>query len=230
VREPAGPARCRTGWRARGCGRTWRGTGPGQGGHLDDGELVALAGAGDADAYGLLVRRHQEQAWRTAYVITGSSADAEDAAQEAFVKAYAALPRFRHGSPFKPWLLTIVANEARNRRRAAGRRAHLALRVAGQAGGSVPSPEAAVEAGEERRLLADAIGRLPERDRDVIACRYLLGLSEAEAADVLGVARGTVKSQLSRALRRLRSVLGEAAGRAGAEPAGGLAGGGGGER
>jgi RNA polymerase sigma factor (sigma-70 family) len=177
------------------------------------------------------VRRHQELAWRTAYVITGSTADAEDAAQEAFVKAYAALPRFRAGAAFKPWLLTIVANEARNRRRAAGRRANLALRVASQPirdGGAVPSPEAAAEAGEQRRLLVEAIGRLAERDRDVIACRYLLGLSEAEAADVLGVARGTVKSQLSRALRRLRSVLGEAAGPAGAEPAG--AGGGGGER
>jgi RNA polymerase sigma-70 factor (ECF subfamily) len=157
-------------------------------------------------------------------VITGSTADAEDAAQEAFVKAYAALPRFRPGAPFKPWLLTIVANEARNRRRAAGRRANLVLRVAGQAAGAgaAPSPEAAAEAGEQRRLLVEAIGRLPERDRDVIACRYLLGLSEAEAADVLGVARGTVKSQLSRALGRLRSAMGEA------EPAG--AGGGGGER
>ena len=174
------------------------------------------------------MRRHQELAWRTAYVITGSTADAEDAAQEAFVKAYAALPRFRPGAAFKPWLLTIVANEARNRRRAAGRRANLALRVASQPTGAMPSPEAAAEATEQRQLLVQAIGRLAERDRDVIACRYLLGLSEAESADVLGVARGTVKSQLSRALRRLRTVLGEAPGQAGAEPAG--AGGGGGER
>ena len=161
------------------------------------------------------MRRHQELAWRTAYVITGSTADAEDAAQEAFVEAYAALPRFRAGAAFRPWLLTIVANEARNRRRAAGRRASLALRVAAEPAGPVPSPEAAAEAGEQRRLLVAAIGRLPERDRDVIACRYLLGRSEAEAADTLGVARGTVKSQLSRALRRLRATLAEPAGPAG---------------
>src|SRR5207249_4410314 len=94
--------------------------------------------------------------------------------------------------------------------------ASLALRVAAaEPAGPAPSPEAAAEAGEQRRLLVEALGRLPARDRDVIACRYLLGLSEAEAADTLGVARGTVKSQLSRALRRLRATLAEAAGPAG---------------
>jgi RNA polymerase sigma-70 factor (ECF subfamily) len=159
----------------------------------------------------LLVRRYQDLAWRTAYLITASTADAEDAAQEAFVKAYAALPRFRPGAPFKPWLLTIVANEARNRRRSAGRRAGLVLRVAAREPdiASEPGPEAAAEATEQRRMLVEAIARLPERDRDVIGCRYLLGLSEAESADVLGIAKGTVKSQLSRALVRLRTVLAE---------------------
>jgi RNA polymerase sigma factor (sigma-70 family) len=175
--------------------------------HLDDGDLVRLTGSGDAAAYELLVRRYQEVAWRTACLITGDTADAEDVAQEAFVKAYLALPRFRPGAAFRPWLLTIVANEARNRRRSAGRRAGLALRE--------PSPEGAVEAAEQRRALVDAIATLPERDRDVIGCRYLLGLSEAESAAVLGIAKGTVKSQLSRALGRLRATLGEPAGAAG---------------
>jgi RNA polymerase sigma factor (sigma-70 family) len=183
--------------------------------HLDDGDLVRLAGSGDAAAYELLVRRYQEVAWRTACLITGDTADAEDVAQEAFVKAYLALPRFRPGAAFRPWLLTIVANEARNRRRSAGRRAGLALRVAAQPPGSEPSPEGAVEAAEQRRALVDAIATLPERDRDVIGCRYLLGLSEAESAAVLGIAKGTVKSQLSRALGRLRATLGEPAGAAG---------------
>jgi len=176
---------------------------------------VELAKAGDADAYELLVRRHQDLAWRTAYLIAGGAADAEDAAQEALVKAYVALPRFRPGAAFRPWLLAIVANEARNRRRAAGRRANLALRVATEPAGHAPSPEAAVEAAEQRRLLVAALGRLRERDREVIACRYLLGLSEAEAAAVLDCPRGTIKSQLSRALGRLREVLAEPAGAAG---------------
>ena len=77
-------------------------------------------------AYEELVRRYQDVAVRTAHVIA-PAADADDAAQEAFVKAWIALPRFRHGSPFRPWLLQIVANEARNRRRSAGRREGLAI-------------------------------------------------------------------------------------------------------
>ena len=85
-------------------------------------ELVERARAGDGAAFGTLVRDHQEIAFRTAYLITRNAADAEDAAQSALVKAFSALPRFRRGAPFRPWLLAIVANEARNRRRSAGRR------------------------------------------------------------------------------------------------------------
>ncbi len=77
--------------------------------------------AGDPDAYAALVRRHAPVAIRTAALL-GAGADAEDVAQEAFVKAYGALPRFREGAPFRPWLLRIVANETRNLHRAAGRR------------------------------------------------------------------------------------------------------------
>ena len=92
-----------------------------------DEELVARAKRGERDAYEEIVRRHQQIAFRTAWVITGSAADAEEAAQDAFVKAYRALGRFREGAPLRPWLLTIVANEARNRVRAAGRRERLVL-------------------------------------------------------------------------------------------------------
>jgi RNA polymerase sigma-70 factor (ECF subfamily) len=159
----------------------------------------------------VLVRRYQDLAFRTAYVIVGGSADAEDAAQEGFVKAWYALPRFRAGAPFRPWLLAIVANEARNRRRSGRRQDDLALRVAEDrpSGDAAPSPEAAAVDREQRRLLLDAVGRLGESDRQVIACRYFLELSEAEMAAALGCRRGTVKSRLSRALHRLRTVLAE---------------------
>src|ERR671910_1217421 len=90
---------------------------------LEESELVERARAGDPGAYAALVRGHEEIAFRTAYLICGNAADAEDAAQEAFVKAHRALGRFRAGEPVRPWLLTIVANEARNRRRSAGPRA-----------------------------------------------------------------------------------------------------------
>ena len=169
-------------------------------------ELVERAKLGDQDAYGELVRAHQGIAFRTAYLVAGSAAEAEDAAQEGFVKAYRALGRFRSGSPFRPWLLQIVANAARNRRRSSGRRAALALRVGdeGSSGGAAPSPEGALLAGEEREGLLAAVNALREEERLVIACRYFLELSEEETAAALDIRLGTVKSRTSRALEHLR--------------------------
>jgi RNA polymerase sigma factor (sigma-70 family) len=174
-------------------------------------ELVARAKRGELDAYEELVRLHQTIAFRTAWVIARSDADAEEAAQDAFVKAHAALGRFREGAPFRPWLLAIVANEARNRVRSAGRRARLALRVAEERrpDDAVPSPEAALLDSERRERLLAAIERLPEQAGQAIACRYLLQLSEEETAAALGCPRGTVKSRVARALERLRAELGE---------------------
>lgn len=177
---------------------------------LSESELVALARGGDADAYAELVRRHQDIAFRTAMLITHNAADAEDAAQDGFMKAWRALGRFREGEPLRPWLLTIVANEARNRRRSQGRREHLALRAAGEVrplGEAAPSPEAALLAGELRGDLLVALASLRADDRLVIGCRYLLDLSEVETASALGVRPGTVKSRLSRALERLRPAI-----------------------
>jgi RNA polymerase sigma-70 factor (ECF subfamily) len=176
-------------------------------------ELVERARRGDQGAYESLVRAHQHIAFRTACLLAGSATDAEEAAQDAFVKAWRALPRFRAGAPFRPWLLTIVANEARNRRRAAGRRAGLLPRVAAErrSGEAAHSPEAAALAASDRDALLAALAALADRDRDVIACRYLLDLSEEETAAALGCRRGTVKSRLSRALERLRAQMGEAA-------------------
>ena len=155
-----------------------------------------------------MVREHESLAFRTAFVITGDAAEAEDAAQEAFVKAYRSMRRFRPGAPFRPWLMTIVANEARNRRKAAGRRASLALRAADEMEKEDPiSPEASVVAEERRSELIRELEGLREEDRVVISCRYFLGLSEAETAAALGCAKGTVKSRTSRALGRLRERM-----------------------
>jgi RNA polymerase sigma factor (sigma-70 family) len=171
--------------------------------------LLTRAREGDVRAYESLVERHQEMAFRVAWLITHSAPDAEEAAQDGFVKAYRNLGRFRDRAPFRPWLLKIVANEARNRRVAAERRERLALRAAEQ------RPPVAARAAElealaagEREALLAAIGRLAERDRLVIGARFFLGLDEAETAAALGVRRGTVKSRLSRALMRLRVEVG----------------------
>ncbi|MEA2170943.1 MAG: hypothetical protein QOF76_4243 [Solirubrobacteraceae bacterium] len=173
-------------------------------------DLVARARGGDGAAFAELVRPHQDIAFRTAMLITRNAADAEDAAQDGFVKAWRALPRFRDGHPLRPWLLAIVANEARSRRRSTGRRERLALRAADEergAGEAAPSPEAALLAGEQRAWLLETLEALGERDRVVLGCRYLLGLSEAETAAALDVRLGTVKSRTARALERLRAEV-----------------------
>jgi RNA polymerase sigma factor (sigma-70 family) len=175
----------------------------------DDVALAERARRGDERAFEELVRMYQDIAFRTAFLLTRSAADAEDAAQVGFVKAWSALPRFRSGAPFKPWLLRIVANEAHNRRRSAGRRAELQLRAAAAPplGDAAPSPEGAALGHVERERLLEAVGRLDERDRDIITCRYFLELSERETAEVLGVRPGTVKSRTARALVRLKTEI-----------------------
>ena len=173
---------------------------------LDESDLIGRAKRGDTHAYEELVHAHQGIAFRTAYLIAGNAADAEDAAQDGFVKAWRALGRFREGAPFRPWLLQIVANEARNRRRSAGRRAHLALRAATEqpSGDAAPSPEASLLSAEMRGALLAAVNELPEEQRVVIALRFFAGLSEHEVAGALSLPEGTVKSRSARALDRLR--------------------------
>ena len=155
------------------------------------------------------MRAHQGIAFRTAFLIARDPSDAEEAAQDGFVKAYRALGRFRRGAPFRPWLLQIVANEARNRRRSAGRRANLALRLADEArpGDAVPSPEAELLSADRRAELLAAVEGLREEERLVVSCRFFLGLSEDETAQTLGLKLGTVKSRTARALAQLREEV-----------------------
>ena len=172
---------------------------------IGDDELVERAKQGDLDAFSALVRTHQAVALRVAYSLVGG--EAEDVVQDAMVKAYRNLHRFRPGGPFRAWLLRIVTNEASNRRRSAGRRAQLALRAL------PPSPEVSPEEAtldrERLQVLLRALSELPARDRQVIALRWFAELSEAEMAVAMDCAPGTVKSRVSRALQRLRALLPE---------------------
>lgn len=176
---------------------------------LDETALVAGAKNGDINAYAELVRRHQKLAVRVAYLVSGSEADSEDIAQDAFVKAYASLGRFDPARPWTPWLLRIVRNEAHNRRRRSSRQARLALRVATDpvSGDAAPSPEAAIVTRDQHARLLAVVDRLPTSQRDVIVCRYFLELSEDETSRALGLAVGTVKSRTSRALSAIRAEL-----------------------
>ena len=171
-----------------------------------DDELVDRARAGDRHAFGQLVARYQDVAFRTAYVIARDVDDAADGAQQGFIKAYRGLARFRKGWPFRPWLLRIVANETRNLGRTARARERLAVRLPATTVDE-RSPEALALSAERRATLLAALDRARLEDRLVIAYRYFLEMSEAEMAVALNCAPGTVKSRLSRALGRLRMEL-----------------------
>ncbi|MFP3882848.1 MAG: RNA polymerase sigma factor [Actinomycetota bacterium] len=176
---------------------------------LAEAELISDAIDGDVDAFTQLVRTHQATALRVAYLVVRDHDEAADVTQDAFVKAHSALDSFRRDAPFRPWLLRIVRNEALNRVRRRDRQERLHIRVGNEvvSGGAAPSPETAYLEGEQRRHLLDAVETLPRRYRDVISHRYLVGLSEAETADVLDIPVGTVKSRTSRALDRLAKRL-----------------------
>ena len=161
---------------------------------------------GDTDAYAVLVRRHASIAVRTAALL-GAGPDTEDVVQEAWVKAYRSLGSFRVDSPFRPWLLRIVANEARNVHRSSIRRTAREDRSARLMAAELIDPSTEVVDREAKERLLTAVGSLPDKLGHVVVCRYLLDLDEASTAVVLGVPRGTVKSRLSRGLSRLREEV-----------------------
>jgi RNA polymerase sigma-70 factor (ECF subfamily) len=172
--------------------------------------LIARAQRGETAAYEELVRRHRPDAYRAALSVTGDADDAEDATQDACIKAYRALGTFDPAAPFRPWLVRIAANEARNRRRSAQRRAQLAERAAVDAASSIShalEPEAVALERERREALRSALDGLRPEDRQMVRSRYFAALSDAELAARLGIPRGTVKSRLSRAMARLRTAL-----------------------
>ncbi|MGN9810230.1 RNA polymerase sigma factor [Micromonospora sp. BQ11] len=143
-------------------------------------------------------------------MLLGAGSDAEDVIQEAFVKGYRKLSRYRGESSFRAWLLAIVANETRNLHRSRSRRDGLVLRAAAANPESEVAEDAAVGsvlAAERRAALVRALRLLPVKDREVIVCRFFLDLSEEETVTMLGWPRGTVKSRTSRALAKLRGLL-----------------------
>jgi RNA polymerase sigma-70 factor (ECF subfamily) len=166
-------------------------------------DLIRRAREGDGAAYESLVRAHQEAVFRLAYLFMGSADDADDVAQEVFIRAYRALGRFDDSRPLRPWLLSITANAARNRRRAFGRYVGALRRLI--------IPEISISAEAEKSLEAQAlwqaVKRLSITDQEVIYLRYFLELPVNEAAQAMNVEPGTVKSRLSRALDRLRDVI-----------------------
>lgn len=178
---------------------------------MDEAQLARRAQAGDIDAYEALLRRYQPDAQRAAYFILRHKQEAEDAVQEAFVKAWHALDRFDSRRAFRPWLLTIVANEARDRKRSVHRRERLRLRAHQEAptGRVSRSPEQQVVSDAELETLIDQIEQLPDTDQTILSYRYFLDLETREIAEALDMRHGTVRSRISRALAKLREQFAE---------------------
>ena len=172
-----------------------------------DAELLARALSGDHDAYADLVRPHERVAYRVAAAITGGNADAEEAMQNAFVKAYRSLHRFRSGAPFRPWLLKIVVREAHNVVRAERRHARLGARAAEEHRTPTTGPDETVIAREEVETVLGALARLPRADRVALALRYFAELPDKDAAALLGTTAPAYRVRLVRARRRLQSRL-----------------------
>ena len=177
-----------------------------------DGEstLAARAAAGDHEAYAMLVRPHERVAYRLAAAITGWNADAQDAVQNAHVKAYRSLRRFRRGAAFRPWLLRIVVNEAHNVRRSERRHERLGVRASEQHETPAAGTDETVLAREELVSVLHALAQLPDADRLAVALRYFAELPDDEAAAIAGTSTGAHRVRLLRARRRLQALLEEA--------------------
>lgn len=175
-------------------------------------DLIASAQQGEPAGWEALVHQHQAAVFRLAYLLLGDADDAEDVAQEAFIRAYRALERFDSTRPLRPWLLRITTNLARNRRRSVGRylaalqRTLRAEPELAAASSGVHVEHASLQQ-VDAQLLWQAVRRLSAADQEVIYLRFFLELPEAEMAAALAVAPGTVKSRLHRALQRLRAVV-----------------------
>jgi len=173
----------------------------------DEQQLILRARQGSHEAYRLLVERHMKQAYNVAFGFVTDHAGAEDIAQEAFVRAYYALPSFRGDAEFGTWLYRIVTNLALNRIKQ--RNARLEREVA------MESADALTEGSEDpvhgqldlRTHLERALHELPTLQRAVVILRHIEGLSTTQVSKILNCSEGTVKTHLFRGLKKMRERL-----------------------
>ena len=180
-----------------------------------DTDLISRAAGGDASAFQALVERHRTMVYRVAYQFAGNHHDAEDIAQEVFIKVYRSLDRFRQDSQLSSWMYRIVMNACIDHRR---RHAPAGAAPFGEEAEQKmlntpearPGPEDCAYAGELGQVLESEIGRLPKGQRIVFVMRHHQGMKLCEIAVALGLAEGTVKRQLHAAVHRLRQALSQA--------------------
>ncbi len=172
---------------------------------VDEARLAARAGQGDSDAFASLIELHQAMARRVAYAILEDQEDADDAAQDGFLSAWRAIARYDPGKAFRPWLMQIVVNAARDLRRRRRVRTAEPLDSVSPPGKDDPAREAGdIDLGERLRA---ALATLPERQRLAVVLFDAEGYPQAEIAAMLGIPEGTVKSDVFHGRRALRKVL-----------------------
>jgi RNA polymerase sigma-70 factor (ECF subfamily) len=173
---------------------------------LDESTLIRHAANGDAAAWEPLVLAHQQAVFRLSYLLLGDPDEAEDIAQETFLRAWNHLRRFDSTRPLRPWLLSIASNLASNRRRSAGRYAAALMRAFRAEPHTASTEEKSTQQIEANNLWR-AVQHLNLNEQQIIYLRFFLDLSVAETAETLQVAEGTVKSRLNRALEKLRTII-----------------------
>jgi RNA polymerase sigma-70 factor (ECF subfamily) len=176
--------------------------------HAEEQALVARAKAGDRSAYEALVRHNADRLYAVILRFSASESDAEEATQEAFLRAWRSIGRFRGDARFFTWLYRIGVNEAKRileRRPSPGTVASVEDRPIDNIVDDAPQLQPRVEAAELRRVLEQAIRRLPEKYRAAVVLRDVEGLSTSEAAEVLGVGEAAFKSRLHRGRMALRA-------------------------
>ena len=173
---------------------------------MDESILIQRAISGDGTAWEPLVRAHQKAVFRLSYLLLGDPDDAEDVAQETFLRAWNHIKRFDVTRPLRPWLLGIASNLASNRKRSAGRYIS-ALTRAFRNEPPLPNMEDKSLQHMQANELWQAVQLLNTADQQIVYLRYFLELSVAETAEVLQVAEGTIKSRSSRALDKLRKII-----------------------
>ena len=176
----------------------------------DEDALVRSAQAGDTRAFAELVRLHRRSIYRICYGITRSHEDADDLAQETFLRAHQALSRFRTGEPLMPWLARIAINQAYSLHRHRKRRPETSLEPlveAGEQWGVLDDPADHAISAESRRLVAAAFERLGMEHRAVLALRVEHEMSYDDIARTLSIPIGTVMSRLARARAELAKHL-----------------------
>ena len=192
---------------------------PGTPASCDEATLIARAQRGDLHAFDQLVLRHQQIVFAIAMRMLGDASEAEDVAQDVFVRAFRSFGTFRGQAKLSTWLVSITMNLCRNRRRWWGRRKRVIVAslndpidtqdqtLEREVPDPSPSPLKLAERAEQQQLLAATLHRLNEADRTVIVLRDLQGYSYEEIAHILQCQLGTVKSRLNRARLALRALL-----------------------